>query len=79
MKQKGIVRIEIHVRKEDAALVRGVASALADPVRSEEARTLLRQRFTELKRESLKELLAEAPLEGVDLERSRDAGRAVEL
>ena len=28
MKRQGIVRVEVHVRKEDAALVRGVAKAL---------------------------------------------------
>jgi hypothetical protein len=43
------------------------------------ARTLLRQRFVEPPAVSLKELLASAPLDGVDLDRSRDLGRDVDL
>ena len=31
LKQRGVVRVEVHVRKNDAALVRGVARALCDP------------------------------------------------
>jgi len=79
MKREGVVRVEVHVRKEDAALVRGVARALADPEREAEARALLRRRFTAQHATGLKVLLAAAPLEGVDLERDRDAGRAVDL
>lgn len=79
MKRRGVVRVEVQVRKEDAALVRGVASALADPAREADARALLRQRFTERRSQGLKALLAAAPLEGVDLERSRDTGRAIDL
>jgi hypothetical protein len=56
-----------------------VAAALADPGRAAEARALLRGRFAPTPARSLKDLLAAAPLEGVDLDRSRDAGRAVEL
>jgi len=39
----------------------------------------LRQRFAEPPKVSLKALLASAPLDGIDLERSRDAGRDVDL
>ncbi len=42
-------------------------------------RALLRGRFAPAPARSLKDLLASAPLEGVDLDRPRDAGRAVEL
>jgi len=35
LKRRGVVRVEVHVRKDDAALVRGVAQALSDPVRPE--------------------------------------------
>ena len=45
LKRRGVVRVEVHVRKDDAALVRGVAQALSDPVRETEARALLRERF----------------------------------
>jgi len=79
MKREGVVRVEVHVRAGDAALVRCVARALADPERETEARALLRQRFATQRATGLKTLLAAAPLEGVDLERDRDAGRAVDL
>ena len=34
LKRRGVVRLEVHVRKDDAALVRGVVKALADPWRT---------------------------------------------
>ena len=73
------MRVEVNVRKEDANLVRRVASALSDPTRQVEARVLLRQRFAEPSNVSLKALLASAPLDGIDLDRSRDLGRDVDL
>jgi hypothetical protein len=77
--RQGFVRVEVNVRKEDASLVRRVASALSDPSRQTEARNLLRQRFAEPPKVSLKVLLASAPLDGIDLDRSRDFGRDVDL
>jgi ribosomal protein L15E len=77
--RQGFVRVEINVRKEDALLLRRVAGALADPARQGAARTLLRQRFAEPARVSLKALLAAAPLDGVALDRGRDLGRDVDL
>jgi hypothetical protein len=72
------MRLEVHVRKDDAALIRGVVKALGDPVREIEARTLLRERFGTSKARGLKALLAAAPLEGIDLRRKRDLGRHIE-
>ena len=77
--RQGLVRVEISVRKEDAGLMRQVATALSDPARRDAARTLLLQRFLEPPKVSLKALLAAAPLEGIELERSRDSGRDVDL
>jgi hypothetical protein len=77
--RQGFVRVEISVRKEDASLVRQVAAALSDPARQTAARALLRQRFAEPVGLSLKTLLASAPLEGIDLDRSHDLGRDVDL
>jgi len=77
--REGFVRVEINVRKEDAGLVRQVAAALSDPARQTAARALLRQRFAEPVGSSLKSLLASAPLEEIDLRRSRDLGRDVDL
>ena len=67
------------MRGEDAPLVRAVAAALADPERAAEARALLRGRFAPAPARSLRDLLASAPLDGVDLERSPDTGRAIDL
>jgi len=77
--RQGFVRVEVSVRKEDAILVRRIASALSDPSRQAEARNLLRQRFVEPAKVSLKALLASAPLDGIDLDRRRDLGRDVDL
>ena len=79
MERLGFVRVEVNVRKEDATLVRRVASALSDPSRRAEARLLLRQCLIDPPKVSLKSLLASAPLEGIDLDRSRDPGRDVDL
>jgi hypothetical protein len=71
--------IGVHVRKEDAPLVRGVVKALTDPSREFQTRALLRERFGASKASGLKALLASAPLEGIDLSRNRDFGRDIEL
>jgi hypothetical protein len=77
--RRGFVRVEVNVSKDDASLVRQVAAALSDPARQAAARTLLRQRFVEPPKVSLKALLASAPLGGIDLDRGRDLGRDVDL
>ena len=77
--RRGLMRVEVTVRKEDAGLVRGIADALTDPEREIEARKLLRQHFSDRGKVSLKALLAAAPLDGIDLSRPRDLGRDVEL
>jgi hypothetical protein len=79
LRGRGLQRLELQVRREDAPLVRAVAAALADPARAAEARALLRGRFAPAPIRSLKGLLVSAPLDGIELDRSRDTGRAVEL
>lgn len=79
MEREGFVRVEVNVRREDASLVRRVASALSDPSVGGEARKLLRRSFAAPPKVSLKALLASAPLEGIDLDRSSDLGRDVDL
>ena len=79
MKNQGIVRLEVRVRKDDVSLVRDVVSALEDPDQANEARALLRERFGAGKSKGLKALLAAAPLEGIELERDSDGGREVDL
>ena len=78
LKRRGVVRLEVHVRKEDASLVRSVVTALSDPSRESET-AMLRERFGGSKATGLKALLVSAPLEGIDLSRQRDFGRDVEL
>ena len=56
-----------------------VAGALADPHQASDARALLRERFGPPAPKGLKALLANAPLEGIDLDRSRDTGRTFVL
>jgi hypothetical protein len=79
LKRRGLARIELRAPKEDAALLRDIAGALADPARAVQTRRLLREHFSPYAGMGLKELLAAAPLEGVDLERNRDTGREVDL
>ena len=77
--RQGFVRVEIQVRKEDAALVRDVATALVDPERETETRAILREKIATPRSGGLKALLASAPLEGIDLERQRDFERDAAL
>ena len=79
LKRHGVVRVEVHVRRNDAALIRGVARALSDPAVENETRVLLRERLGLDKATGLKALLASAPLAGLDLTRKRDVGRELEL
>ena len=79
LKRKGVARVEVNVRKDDAVLVRGVAKALNDPAQRPEVRSLLQQRFGDARSRGLQALLAAAPLEGVDLSRDHDFGRDVKL
>jgi hypothetical protein len=74
-----VVRLEVHVRKADAALIRRIVKVLADPEQEAEARAVLRERFSRGGGKGLKALLAAAPLEGIELDRGRDLGRDVEL
>lgn len=77
LRSRGLQRVEVLLRSEDAQLVRAVAAALTDPGQAGEARALLRRRFGPEPPRSLKDLLAAAPLGDIDLMRSPDAGRSV--
>jgi hypothetical protein len=45
LKERGITRLELHVRKSDIALMRAIVAALGDRKRSGSARALLREHF----------------------------------
>ena len=79
LKREGMVRVEVHVRAQDAPLIRGAAKALGDPELEGEARAVLREHFGASLAKGFKKLLAAAPLEGIDLNRDRDAGRDLDL
>ena len=79
LKREGWVRCEVKVRREDVPLVRKVAAVLNDPERDAVARAVIRERFEETPPTSLKSVLAAAPLEGIEIERSRDPGREIDL
>ena len=79
LKQQGMARVEVHVRKDDATLVRNVVRALSSPDQEQRTRALLREHFGSGQTEGLKALLAAAPLEGINLSRERDLGRDVDL
>ena len=79
LKRRGLTRLEVQVRKDDAALIRGVAQALADPNREADTRALLQRQFGAAGAKDLKALLATAPLEGIELTRDRDKARDVIL
>jgi hypothetical protein len=74
------VRLEVKVSRDDAPLVRRVVHALRDD-RGEAAsvRDRLNKAIGADRVLGLKELLAAAPLEGVDLSRSRRRPRPVHL
>ena len=75
----GFVRVEVQVRKEDASLVREIANALGDPSRHDETCAILRKQIVRSPSKSFKALLASAPLEDIDLDRTRDLGREIDL
>jgi hypothetical protein len=79
LKRKGRLRVEVHVPKKDAPLIRAVAVALVDPNREQKIREVLREALSDQRTKGLKALLAEAPLDGIDLRRRRDTGRPVRL
>ena len=80
LKRQGMARVEINVRKDDAACSFATSSGRFQARNSNRtARALLREHFGSRRTEGLKALLASAPLEGLDLSRERDFGRNVDL
>jgi|1186.fasta_scaffold680199_1 hypothetical protein len=79
LRDRGLQRVEVQAPVADAPLIRAVAAALTDPAQAEAARAFLRIRFAPVPARSLKDLLAAAPLEGIELDRPRDAGRDIDL
>ena len=81
LKKRGILRVEVQASPADAGLLRSTARVLrsnsADAAR---VRRLLREALgPEVGSVDLKQLIESAPLEGIDLTRSKDLPRDVEL
>ncbi|MCG8455465.1 MAG: hypothetical protein MI919_04220 [Holophagales bacterium] len=80
LRERGFARLEVVVPEADKPLIRALARRLRG--RTEEAAATRRSlaRLTGERDEvGLKELLASAPLDGIELERDRHHGREVEL
>ena len=78
LKQRGVVRLEVHVRKDDAALVRGVVKALADPEREGEARPCCVNASGPARQRASRHYWP-PPRSGINLSRDPDFGRDVRL
>ncbi len=79
MAGQDLMRLEVQVPSQDAGLIEAVAASLADPGTAPMIRAMLGPRFAFTPTYGLKDLLARAPLDGIDLDRSRDHGRDIEL
>lgn len=77
--QRGVIGLEVHVRKDDAGLIREVAKALYDPVRATEARALLRSALAHPKQMASRNSRQQRRLRTSILPRERDLGRNVAL
>lgn len=79
-KPRGLMRMEVQIPAEDAELIRRAARSLRG---NAETAAQLRVQLLSLlgagKESGLKALLAAAPLEGIDLTRSQDHERPVDL
>ncbi|MBM3505658.1 MAG: hypothetical protein FJX65_17560 [Alphaproteobacteria bacterium] len=78
-RRRGMIRIEVQVRREDAPLIRRLVKSLSDDDwRKTHRKSLVRVDYL-ASTVGLKALLAAAPLEGIDLRRSRDRNRPIRL
>ena len=78
--EKGMVRMEISVPESDKSLIKSIAAKLRDG--SDEAddfRNTLKIALNQPHAMTFKEMLECAPLEGIDLERSKESWRDIEL
>ena len=80
MKCRGVTRVELQTPREDAPLLREIARVLrGDPEQAARVRAQLARAIHPEPGPGLKQLLAAAPLEGIELTRQRDAGREIDL
>ncbi len=78
--RNGIVRVEICVPEGDKELLRkAVANLRAGGKIAEQTRAALSSVLNPYEGMNLKDLLESAPLEGLDLSRSKETGRDIDL
>ena len=79
-KKQGFVRMEVNVPDTDRELVRQTAANLrAGGEIAEKTRLALSAVLNPYEEMNLKELIESAPLEGLDLERSKETWRDIDL
>lgn len=75
---RGLRRVEVQVRNEDAELLKRIAAALTDTQEAPAARAYLVERFGPAPKD-FKQFLTWGPsFEELDLKRSRDTGREID-
>ena len=79
MRERGWVRCEVNVRRDDVDLVRAVAAALRSQKNAVTTRARLRDLLGATRPRSFKELLAACPVDERYLDRPRELGRDVDL
>ena len=72
-------RIERQSKKGHAGLTRDVVTGHGNSLPESEASDALDKKTVATRARGFKKLLASAPLEGIDLERSRESGRDIPL
>jgi hypothetical protein len=79
-KEKGMVRVEVAVPDTDRKLIRQTASNLrAGGEIAERTRAAMRSVINPYAGMNFKQLLEAAPIEGLDLERSKETARDIDL
>lgn len=80
LKVRGLQRVEVQASEDDAELIRSLARCLRDDDRvAARVRRQLRTTVGTKAVQSLKELLAAAPLEGIRIVRSRERARRADV
>ncbi len=79
-KEKGLVRVEINVPEVDRPLIKRAAKGLrSGGDTAEKIRAALESALNPYAGMSLKELLENSPLDEIELERSKESWREIEL
>jgi hypothetical protein len=79
-KEKGFVRVEVNIPETDKPLIRDVAKGLrSGGETADKIRTAMKSALNPYSGMDLRELLENSPLDELDLERSKETWRDIEL